>query len=152
MKKISFLFLMTLVFFACNTPTKDTDHATSESSKTEKMVEGKNRIEVLDFYGTHRCTTCKNIEANTRYTLNTAFKNEVDDGTIVFKTINFDDKKNEPIVTAYFAYGTSLFLNVVKDGKETHIDLSDFAFQKGDKKEVYSKLLTEKINKELKKL
>jgi hypothetical protein len=40
----------------------------------------KNHIEVIDFYGTHRCVTCKAIEANTRFTLNTYFADELKNG------------------------------------------------------------------------
>lgn len=143
---------MSVFLFACNSGSNKPDQVATDSPGIEKSVAGKNHLEILDFYGTHRCTTCKNIEANTRYTLNTNFKDEVKNGTIVFKTINFDDPKNEEIVEAYFAYGTSLFFNVVKDGQEEHIDLSAFSFERGNNKDEYASQLTKKINKVLEKL
>ena len=111
-----------------------------------------NKIEVIDFYGTHRCVTCKAIEANAKYALDTYFEDEQKDGTIVFKTINVDDDKNYNIAEAFEAAGTSLFLNIIKDGKETHIDLTDFAFENGRDQDTFSKELKTKINAELKKL
>ena len=108
-----------------------------------------NKIEVIDFYGTHRCVTCKAIEASAKYTVETYFSNEP---KVVFKTVNVDDDKNYKMVENFEATGTALFLNVIKDGKETHIDLTDFGFSKGREQEEFSKELKTKIENELKKL
>ena len=125
----------------------------------EKSVKNKeittnvpNQIEVIDFYGTHRCVTCKEMEANTKYTVDTYFSDEQKNGKIVFKTINVDDDKNIKIAENFEAAGTALFLNVIKNGKETHIDLTDFGFAKAHDKEIFSKELKTKIASELKKL
>jgi len=125
----------------------------SPSKKTKNFIsDKKNQIEVIDFYSTHRCIACINIESAVKYTVETYFKKEVNKGTVVFKTINVDDKKNYEIVEKFEAIGTALFLNVIKDGKETHIDLTDFAFSKERDKEGFSKELKTKIENELKKL
>ncbi len=145
LKKWSSVLLLSVILFACNS-------AKNDKKVSATKVDGKNRIEILDFYGDHRCTTCINIEKNTRFTLDAAFKDEIKNGILVFKTINFDDPKNDKIVTEYSAYGTSLFFNVIKDGKEEHIDLSDFAYQLGDDQEKYSAQLKQKIKAELAKL
>ncbi len=139
------IFIVAFATFSCNnTVTKQNKKITIDKSIS--------KIEILDFYGKHRCKTCINIEANTRYTLDIAFKDEVNAEKIVFKTINFDDDKNEEIVTEYQAYGTSLFLNIIKNGKEEHIDLTDFAFKWGNEKVEYSMMLEKKIKEALKKL
>lgn len=149
MKTIKIIPILAIIFlaFSCNNENKNN----TENAPT-KVVEGKNRVEILDFYGTHRCATCIAIEENTRYTLDIAFKEEVENGTVVFKLINFDDDKNEDIVTEYLAYGTSLYLNVVKDGKEEHIDLTDFAFKMGNEQVEFSMELEKKIKEQLAKL
>ena len=153
MKKTLSVLFLSLLLFSCHSANENQqENGNKDIPPTATKATGKNRVEVLDFYGTHRCTTCINIEANSRYTLDSAFKKEVKAGTVVFKTINFDDSNNEKIVTEYGAYGTSLFLNVVKDGNEKHIDLTEFAFKWGNEKEKYAKLLEEKIRKELKNL
>ena len=148
MKKIKQLVIifLSIVLFSC-------ENTTIDKVKVEKEID-KNikKIEVIDFYGTHRCTTCINIEANTKYTLDVAFKEEIEKGIIEFKLVNFDDEKNEKIVLEYLAYGTSLFLNVIKDGKEEHIDITEFAFKWGNEKIEYSMMLEEKIKAELAKL
>jgi thiol-disulfide isomerase/thioredoxin len=108
-----------------------------------------NTIEVIDFYGTHRCVTCKAIEASTKYTVETYFTNEP---KVIFKTVNVDDDSNYKLAEKFEASGTALFLNVIKDGMETHIDLTDFGFSKGKDQEVFAKELKNKIEIELDKL
>lgn len=108
------------------------------------------KIEVYDFHSTHRCMTCNAIEANTKYTLDTYFENELKNNKITFQVINVDDEKNEKIAEKFEASGTALILNVIKDGKETKIDLTEFAFMEGNDQEAFSKDLKAKLDTELK--
>ncbi|HHG85481.1 MAG TPA: hypothetical protein ENJ82_12110 [Bacteroidetes bacterium] len=117
-----------------------------------QVMNVSNKVEVIDFYGTHRCVTCKAIEANAKYTVNTFFPEEVKAGKVVFKTILVDDEANYDIAERFEATGTALFLNVIQNGKETHIDLTDFGFLKGKDKEAFSNELKTKIATELKKI
>ncbi len=122
----------------------------AQESQSEN-ADQKNKIEVIDFYGTHRCMTCKAIEANTLYTLKTYFSEELKNGTITFQTVNVDDEKNFKMAENFEATGTALFLNVMNNGEETHIDLTKLAFMKGKNKEEFSKELKIKIESELAK-
>ena len=115
----------------------------------EKMT---NKIEVIDFHSTHRCITCNAIEMHTRYTLKKYFADEMKSGKITFQVINVDKEKNNKLAEKFEASGTSLFLNVIAKGKETKIDLTNFAFMKGREKDEFMTGLKEKIEKELKTL
>jgi phosphoketolase len=112
----------------------------------------KNTIEVFDFHTTNRCVTCKAIEANTKYTLETYFAKELKSGKITFKVINIDEKENEKLAEKFQAAGTSLFLNVISEKKEKQIDLTNFAFSYGKKQAEYSEKLKSTIEKELAKI
>jgi hypothetical protein len=96
--------------------------------------------------------TCNAIEANTKYTLETYFAKELADNKITFLVINVDESENEKIAEKFEAAGTALFLNVIKNGKETPINLTDFAFMNGLDQEAFSKELKAKISAELKTL
>jgi hypothetical protein len=144
MKYLSIIAL-SLILFSCNEKVK------TNQSKVPSQKEA-NKIEVIDFHSTHRCMTCKAIEANTKYTLKTYFPNEISNGKITFQTINVDDEKNYKIAEEYEATGTALFLNVIKNGKETHIDLTDFAFLKGMEKKAFSEELKTKLEVALKNI
>ncbi len=122
------------------------------NSTAMKTDDSSTKIEVIDFYGTHRCVTCEAIEANAKYTIDTYFKNEVNDGKIEFKAINVDKKENYDIAERFEASGTALFINVIKGGKEEHIDLTNFAFAKGRDKEEFSAELKSMIEEQIKML
>ena len=123
-----------------------------DKNKTTSLDKSVSKIEVLDFHSTHRCMTCNAIEANTKYTLNTYFEKELKEDKITFQVINVDEKENEKIAEKFEASGTSLILNVIKNGRETQINLTDFAFMNGNDQEAFSKELKAKIDTELKTL
>ena len=123
-----------------------------EATKINDVTVVKNKIEIIDFYTTHRCKTCLKIESNTKNLLQTAYKKEMKAGKITFRTINIDKKENYAIAERFEAAGTALFINVIKNGKETHIDLTDFAFMKAFNDKEFATELKAKIDKQLKTL
>lgn len=137
---LSLLMLSLVVLTSCG-----------NTNKKEVQEQGQtiSKIEVLDFHSTHRCITCNAIEANTKHTLETYFNKELKEGKITFQVINVDEKGNEKIAEKFEASGTSLFLNVIKNGKEQQINLTEFAFMNGKNKEKFSTELKAKIEKEL---
>ena len=143
MKNLSVLILVITVLVSCK-----------ETSKKE-IVEVKdlaNKIEVIDFHSTHRCMTCNAIESNTKYTLETYFSEELAANKITFKVVNVDEEANFKLAEKFEATGTSLFLNIIVNGKETVIDLTDFAFMNGTNTKVFSDELKAKIDVELAKI
>ncbi len=151
--KYLFLFISAIFILSCGNSSTESSSATSNHS-TQEVAKTKmaNRIEVLDFYGSHRCVTCKAIEANTKYTLETYFGDELKSGKIVFKTVNVDDEANFKLAEKFEAAGTALFLNTVKDGKETHVNLTNQAFEKGRDKDAFSDELKFFIDLQLKEI
>ena len=145
-KTIKFLsvFVIIILLSACNKQSKKDTNASLDASIS--------KIEVLDFHSTYRCMTCNAIEKNTKYTLDTYFSEELKADKITFQVVNVDEKENEKIAEKFEASGTSLILNVIKKGKETQINLTDFAFMNGNDQEVFSKELKDKIDTELKAL
>jgi hypothetical protein len=145
MKRIKIFAVLTIVLIltACS----------GEKKKNEQSLDQAiSKIEVMDFHSTHRCMTCNAIEKNTKYTLNTYFSKELEENKITFQVINVDDKENEKVAEKFEAAGTALIINVIKNGQETKIDLTDFAFMNGNDQDVFSKELKAKIDTELKTL
>ena len=145
MKQFKFLTILAfvLIMSSCNGQHKKATMQTDQSIS---------KIEVLDFHSTHRCMTCNAIEASTKFTLDTYFSNELKEGTITFQVVNVDKAENEEIAEKFEASGTALFLNIIKNGKETHIDLTEFAFMKGNEQNEFAEELKIKLDAELKKL
>ena len=142
---LSLSTLVLLIFTSCN------NQAQTNNQNNEDLVQ-VSKIEVLDFHSTHRCMTCNAIEANTKYTLDTYFAEEIENGAITLQIINVDDKENEKLAEKFEAAGTALILNVIKNGKETKIDLTEFAFMKGNDQKTFSEDLKLKLETELKTL
>ena len=145
MKTINFFAVLAISFMLTSCYGQD-------KNKPSSLDRSVSKIEVLDFHSTHRCMTCNAIEANTKYTLETYFAKELKENKITFQVINVDEKENEKIAEKFEAAGTSLFLNVIKNGKETQINLTDFAFMNGNDREAFSQELKTKIDKEFKTL
>lgn len=142
MKTLKYLSITTflMLFISCN------GEAQEQKKSDEVSV---NQIEVIDFYSTHRCETCRAIEANTKYTLDTYFSEQLKNGVIVFKTINVDKDENYDVARKFNASSTALFLNVIIDGKSKKIDLTEFAFMNGTDKELFSAELKAKLDEQL---
>ena len=114
--------------------------------------QSKNKIEVIDFHSTHRCVTCNAIEKHAKLTLDTYFEKELKEGKITFQVINVDKKKNYKLAEKFEAAGTSLFLNVIVDGVEKQINLTQFAFKYGKNEVEFKKRLKSRIEKQLTKV
>ncbi len=140
MRTVIFLALGLLALSACQQPDR------SKTLTTDVTI---NKVELIDFYGTHRCMTCEAIEANSKYTVEHYFADAVKEGKLSFKTINVDEEVNYDMAEKFEATGTALFINVIKDGAEQHIDLTTFAFDKGTDKEVFSEELKAKLEEHL---
>lgn len=149
MKKVCIVILVLLSVFISSCKN---DKPKEIKQEAVHQIQKKNRIELLDFHTKHRCKACISIEANTRKTLDEYFSEDLVTGKLVFRLINADTEENEKIVEEYGAYGTSLFLNVIKDGKENHIDLTNFAFKTESNQEKFISELKSKIEVELKNI
>ena len=145
MKQLSILVItvVSTVLFSCK------GNAQKQEETKEKVA---NKVEVIDFHSTHRCMTCNAIEASTKYTLDTYFSEEIKNKNITFQVVNVDEEENYNLAEKFEATGTALFLNVIVDGKETQIDLTEFAFIKGNDQEAFSNELKSKIEAALKKI
>lgn len=114
--------------------------------------QSKSKIEVIDFHSTHRCVTCNAIEKHAKLTLDTYFAEELKNGKITFQVVNVDKKKNYKLAEKFEAAGTSFFLNVIIDGEEKQIDLTQFAFKYGKNQVEFTKRLKSRIEKQLTKV
>jgi len=146
MRTLTFLFALLFALSGCQPADK------SVAAEMSIATSSINKVELIDFYGTHRCVTCEAIEENAKYTVEHFFKDAVKEGKLSFVTINVDEEANYDMAEKFEATGTALFINVVKDGTEQHIDLTTFAFEKGTDKEVFSEELKAKLEQQLKSL
>lgn len=91
--------------------TQEKPNATTQVSKVD-------RIEVFYFHSTNRCISCKKLERYTRSTVEEYYQPQMRDGLVIFNSFNVDESENKEIARKFRATGSSLFINVVKDGKD----------------------------------
>lgn len=124
----------------------ESDHQEQPNSNTSSVP--ADRVDVVYFHRTSRCYSCKYVEARTRYTLETYFKDELASGKLTFQAINVQDKENAAIVKKYGAYTSSLFINTVKDSTDHIKEATDIYLLIG-KDEAFARALKGKIEKNL---
>jgi hypothetical protein len=90
----------------------------SDSTALEKSDVSGEVVFATYFHGTHRCATCRKLEAYAEEALLTAFEKELEDSTIIWRTINYDEKENEHYLKDYDLYTKALILSRVENGTE----------------------------------
>jgi len=76
-------------------------------------VQIADKIEVVHFHGTNQCFSCIKVGEYALKTIQEKFKEEYENGTIVFIDINGELEENQEIVQKYKARGSSLFINSI---------------------------------------
>ncbi len=111
MKKLFIILFLSAVSFSFGNPTTEP------------------HLDIYYFHATHRCPTCLKIEANAKKTIETYFSDKVLNNTIIIHMLNFEEPENATLFNKFELYSSSLVLNAVdKNGKETVLNLTDFAF------------------------
>ncbi len=109
------------------------------------------KLKVLYFHITNRCNTCFSIEKYVRQTIDSNFANQLEQGIIDLYVLNCDLPENQELVKKYEAYGATLAITPYINGKEGKSeDLSNWAFQKVHKPEIFMEELKTKINELIK--
>ena len=104
------------------------------------------RVDIVYFHPTRRCSSCLWLEAGTNYTVQNHFKDELDSGKLTFQVINIDDEANSDIIEKYGAFTSSLFINIVKDGTD-HIEQATEVYYLIGREEAFVTALKSKIEK-----
>ena len=84
----------------------------------------KDKVEVIYFHLTRRCVTCQAVENVARDAVKELYPAEVEKGTVVFKTLNIEDKSSEADAKRVNATGQCL---LIVSG-DTRIDLTSEGF------------------------
>ena len=147
------LILSGCILCACSSPAPVSTPSpaptnTQVTPTPQPSTNGTNVVEVVYFHRTQRCYSCRYAGDTTEYAVETYFAQELANGKLVFKMVDVQDKANASIVERYGAYGSSLFINEIKDGTD-HIEaVTDIWFLIG-KDEAFVNLIKSEIEKHL---
>lgn len=121
MKKLLVMLILCIGVVACG-------NNASGAKKADSNAPEKDCVEVLYFHAKQRCATCIAIEKNTKEAIESAFPEQLKNGTLVFRSIDISEKENEKIADKYEVTWSSLFVCKWKDGKEKYENLTEYAF------------------------
>ena len=107
------------------------------------------RVEVVYFHRTQQCYSCRYAEEETRYTVETYFRDALVSGKLTFQSIDVQDDANADIIEKYGAYTSSLFINTIKDGTDHIEQVTDIWLVIGDD-EAFVEIVKSKIEESLK--
>ena len=106
---------------------------------TKENTDSESKIEVYYFHSTNRCATCLAVEDVTKTTLEEIYSEMIEDGKLIFHTINLDEKESAEIAKKLKVSGQSLL--IIKDKKK--VDLTSKAF-------MYARAAPDKLEQEIK--
>ncbi len=126
----------------------------SSSSQTAGMDGRTPPQQVIAYYfhGTKRCKTCLQIEASAKETIELTFPDELKDGNLVWKSVDFDEPANEHYATDYQLASASLVLVEFKDGKQIRWRNMEQVWDLVWEKEIFSKYVRDGVSQYLGKL
>ena len=71
------------------------------STAAAKSFEKSDRVVVNYFYSNTRCTTCRAIESQTSEVVQSQYAAQLQDGTIAWKTLNYEDDNNSGLMEKF---------------------------------------------------
>jgi len=89
-----------------------------EIQSTPSSLGLADRVDVVYFHRAKRCYSCIWAEEQIQLTLETYFRDELNNGKLTFNTVNVQDPNNAAIIKKYHAYGSQLFINTVRGNQE----------------------------------
>jgi hypothetical protein len=106
-----------LVLFAAAPPAQEIAGSPAVPVAEQKVV--PRRVVAYYLHGHVRCATCRRLEAYAREAVESGFVDEIGEGRVVWRAIDFEDKGNEHYVKDYRLYTKSVILAEEVKGKQT---------------------------------
>lgn len=92
------------------------------------------RVVAMYFHRTQRCPTCLKLGSYSEEAVKAGFPNEVQQGTVSFHYVDFQDPRNAALARAYHISGPTLILAEVSNNKVVrYANLTEIWTKVGDK-------------------
>ena len=102
-------------------------------------------VNVYYMHATFRCVTCNTIEKMTRQLLESKYKKQMQNGSIVFAEVDF--QKNEPIAKQFDVISSCVVVARTKDGRTTVFERLDKVWELLDKPDEFNAYISSAIDK-----
>lgn len=118
--RIISVLILSMTFMSCNSSSSDTKMEAHQMSDD---------IHIYYFHNTKRCATCNAVEAETKAVLQKYYGEKLENGEMVFTSLNIEEEEGKKMAGALGIAGQTLLL--VKG--ETKINLTSQAFMNARK-------------------
>ena len=124
MKHVSILLsgVWILAVFALATAGNTPGDTTKDSPRVDTVQSARpvtpDQVVVSYLHSNRRCATCRKLEAYSQEAVMSGFASELEDSSLVWRTVNFEDEGNEHYVKDYELFSQSLVLSRLHAGKE----------------------------------
>ncbi|MFA6103917.1 MAG: nitrophenyl compound nitroreductase subunit ArsF family protein [Victivallaceae bacterium] len=102
-------------------------------------------VNVYYMHATFRCVTCNTIEKMTKQLLESKYKKQMQDGSILFSAVDF--QKNEPMAKQFDVISSCVVVARTKDGKTTVFERLDKVWELLDKPDEFNAYISSAIDK-----
>ncbi len=109
-----------------------------------KSAQLSDRVDVVYFHATQRCSSCLMLSKLTSQTIQKNFAQDLAAGRMTFQEVNVDLPENKNIAQKYMAYGSSLYVNAVASGVD-HIEQDTKVWQLLSDEPAFESYLTQKL-------
>lgn len=113
------LLLLVTGVLAGDKPTSEQNDSSQTATAQSTQVQQSDQVVVYYLHMNRRCMTCNKLEAYSKEAVETGFANQLQDSSIIFRSVNFETKGNEHFAKDYQLYSQSLILSRQHDGEET---------------------------------
>ena len=94
----------------------------------------KDRVIAMYFHRTERCPTCQKMGAYSEEAVKKAFAEQLKDGTVEFRNVDFQDPKNARLAKGYKIQGPTLIVAKIENNRvAAYKDLDGIWERVGDK-------------------
>ena len=110
-KSIYIIFIAFLFTTVINTSSFGEDISNQQQKSETKVI-------AYYLHGSYRCPSCKTIEKWSHEAIKLNFQDELKNGKLVWKVLNFEEPQNKHFIKDYSLYTKSLIISEVKGDKE----------------------------------
>lgn len=108
--------LVAIAALACGTPGADAGATDAAAQRPAAVAPRDHHVTATYFHTRARCATCRNLEAYARQALEEAFSEQLADGRLVWRTVNFHEPTHRHYMRDYGLTYQSLVLVETQGG------------------------------------
>lgn len=141
--RFAVIFLAISVMIFCgirNTESKEARKVASEQQEPSIII-------VYYFHGTYRCPSCLQIEAWSLDAIQESFAQALEQGTIIWKTIDFDKPENSHFIREYQVSTQSLIIVEMTGKKQKRYENLAKVWEYLPDQQAFYEYVTKEVNK-----